>query len=101
MPCPSVYRSINEIVTAIWMKPLLRILSSFQGNQITLVIANDAYRDVLLNWLISAFIMSHPPIDNILVVCLDTKLYNLLQSRDIPSILAPFSSVLNTKQRLW
>ena len=97
MPCPCVYRSINEIVTAIWMKPLLRILSSFQGNQVTLVIANDAYRDVLLNWLISALIMSHPPIDNILVVCLDTKLYNLLQSRDIPSILAPFSSVLNTK----
>ena len=53
------------------MKPLLRILSSFQGNQVTL--------------------------DNILVVCLDNKLYNLLQSRDIPSILAPFSSVLNTK----
>ena len=97
MPCPSVYRSINEIVTAIWMKPLLRILSTFQGNQVTLVIANDAYRDVLLNWLISALIMSHPPIDNILVVCLDNKLYNLLQSRVIPSILAPFSSVLNTK----
>ena len=97
MPCPSVYRSINEIVTAIWMKPLLRILSSFQGNQVTLVIANDAYRDVLLNWLISALIMSHPPIDNILVVCLDNKLYNLLQSRDISSIIAPFSSVLNTK----
>ena len=100
MPCPpSVYRSIKEIVTAIWMKPLLRILSSFQGNQVTLVIANDAYRDVLLNWLISALIVSHPPIDNILVVCLDNKLYNLLQSKDIPSIVAPFSSVLNTKHK--
>ena len=97
MPCPGVYRPTNEIATAVWMKPLLRILSSFEGRQVALVIADDAYRDVLLNWLISARIVSLPPLENIVVVCLDQKLYSLLQLKEIPSIIAPFNSVLNTK----
>ena len=99
MPCPKVYRPVREIVTASWMKPLLRILSSFEEKQVTLVIANAAYRDVLLNWLISAKVASNPPIENIIVVSLDNILYQLLQSRDIPSIIAPFSSLLNTNHR--
>ena len=99
MPCPKVYKSVPELVMAPWMKPLLSILSSFEGRHVTLVIANNAYRDVLLNWLISAKIVNKPPIENILVVSLDGNLYRLLQSRDIPSILAPFSTVLNSKHR--
>jgi hypothetical protein len=99
MPCAKVYKSVPELVMAPWMKPLLSILSSFEGKQVTLVIANNAYRDVLLNWLISAKIVSQPPIENILVVSLDGGLYRLLQSRDIPSILALFSTVLNGKHR--
>ena len=99
MPCPKVYKPVKEIVVASWMKPLLQILSSFEGNQVTLVIANNAYRDVLLNWLISAQLVSKPPLENIIVVSLDHDLYSLLHSRDIPSIQAPFSTVLNTKHR--
>ena len=99
MPCPKVYRPVGQIRTATWMKPLLHILSSFEGKQVTLVIANSAYRDVLLNWLISALIVSQPPLENIVVVCLDHVLYRLLQSKDIPSVVAPFSTVLNTKYR--
>ena len=99
MPCPKVYQPVANIVMSPWMKPLLRVLSSFEGKQVTLVIANNAYRDVLLNWLISAKIISKPPIQNVLVVALDSTLYRLLQSKDIPSILAPFSTVLNRKHR--
>ena len=97
MPCRKVYKPVSEIVMASWMKPLLRILSSLEGKQVTLVIANNAYRDVLLNWLISAKIVSKPPLENIIVVCLDNTLHRLLQSRDIASIVAPFSTVLNAK----
>lgn len=99
MPCPKVYKPVKEIVKASWMKPLLQILSSFKGKQVTLVIANSAYRDVLLNWLISAKVASNPPLENIIVVCLDHILYQLLKSRDIPSIVAPFGSVLNAKHQ--
>ena len=99
MPCRKVYRPVKEIVTASWMKPLLRILSSFEGKQVTLVIANKAYQDVLLNWLISARVKCNPPIENIIVVCLDGDLYKLLQSRNIPSIVAQFGTVLSTNYR--
>ena len=99
MPCRKVYRPVKEIVMASWMKPLLRILSSFEGKQVTLVIANTAYQDVLLNWLISARVECNPPIENIIVVCLDGDLYKLLQSRNIPSIVAQFGTVLSTNHR--
>ena len=94
MPCRKVYKSPHDILLAPWMKPLLKILNSVEGRQVTLVIANSLYKDVLLNWLISA-ITCKPSIENIVVVCLDRKLHQILIARDIPSILAPFSSLLN------
>ena len=94
MPCPKVYRSTHKILSAPWMKPLLNILNSVEGRQVTLVIANSLYKDVLLNWLISA-ITCKPPIENIVVVCLDRMLHHILIARDIPAILAPFNSLLN------
>jgi len=67
------------------------ILSAFskRSKQVTLVLANHAYQDILLNWLISATIVAKPPIENILVVALDRQLYSLLQMREVPSIYVP------------
>ena len=102
LPCPyDVYRPVSEVMQAEWVHPLLKILNRFskRSKQVTLVLANHAYQDVLLNWLISAVVVAKPPIKNILVVALDKQLYELLQKRQVPSILVPFSSILNMKHR--
>jgi len=102
LPCwRDVYKPVSDVMQSDWMKPLLRILSAFskRSKQVTLVLANHAYQDILLNWLISATIVAKPPIENILVVALDRQLYSLLQMREVPSIYVPFTTILNTKYK--
>ena len=102
LPCPyNVYKPVSEVMQAEWVHPLLKILDRFskRSKQVTLVVANHDYQDVLLNWLISAMVVAKPSIKNILVVALDKQLYELLQKRQVPSILVPSSSILNTKHR--
>ena len=100
LPCPrNVYKPVSEVMQAEWVHPLLKILNRFskRSKQVTLVLANHAYQDVLLNWLISAVVVAKPPIKNILVVALDKQLYELLQKRQVPSIFVPSFSILSTK----
>ena len=104
LPCPrDVYKPVSEVMQAEWVDPLLTILDKFskRSKQVTLVVANHAYQDVLLNWLISAVVVAKPPIENILVVALDKQLYELLQKRQVPSsyasISVPLFSILNMK----
>ena len=102
LPCPyNVYKPVSEVMQAEWVHPLLKILNRFskRSKQVTLVLANHDYQDVLLNWLISAMVVAKPPIKNILVVALDKQLYELLQKRQVPSIFVPSSSILNMKHR--
>ena len=102
LPCPrDVYKPVSEVMQAEWVDPLLTILDKFskRSKQVTLVVANHAYQDVLLNWLISAVVVAKPPIQNILVVALDKQLYELLQKRQVSSIFVPSYSILNTKHR--
>ena len=104
LPCPhDVYKPVSEVMQAEWVDPLLTILDKFskRSKQVTLVVANHAYQDVLLNWLISAVVVAKPPIENILVVALNKQLYELLQKRQVPSsyasISVPLFSILNMK----
>ena len=104
LPCPrDVYKPVSEVMQAEWVDPLLTILDKFskRSKQVTLVVANHAYQDVLLNWLISAVVVAKPPIENILVVALDKQLYDVLLKRQVPSsyasISVPLFSILNTK----
>ena len=102
LPCPhDVYKPVSEVMQAEWVDPLLTILDKFskRSKQVTLVVANHAYQDVLLNWLISAVVVAKPPIENILVVALDKQLYDVLLKRQVPSIFVPSYSILNMKHR--
>ena len=102
LPCPhDVYKPVSKVMQAEWVDPLLTILDRFskRSKQVTVVVANHAYQEVLLNWLISAVVVAKPPIENILVVALDKQLYELLQKRQAPSIFVPSFSILNTKHR--
>ena len=99
LPCPGVYKPTGEVMQSFWVKPLLQILSKFASKQVTLVIANRAYEDILLNWLISATITTVPPIKNILVVAMDEGLHYRLRQRGIPSIYAAAVSLFEHRHR--
>ena len=100
LPGPvGVFRPVPEVLNASWVWPLLKFLSSVDSKQITLVLANTAYQEVLLNWLISATVVVEPPIENILVVSLDRILYRMLQQKGIDTIYVEYTSILNDGHR--
>ena len=99
LPCPGVYKPTDEVMQSYWVKPLLQLLSNATARLVTLVVANRAYEDILLNWLISATVTTSPPIRNIVVVAMDEGLHYLLQYRGIPSIYAAATSLFVCKHK--
>ena len=52
----------------------------------SLVTATQEHEDVLINWLISAYMVAILPLNNVLVLSLSQPLHKLLVSRSIPSL---------------
>ena len=54
--------------------------------QVTVVFSDVKYASSLLNWLVSALVMTSPPLKNIIVISLDEELQALLDNKDIASV---------------
>ena len=54
--------------------------------QVTVVFGDAKYASSLLNWLVSALVMTSPPLKNIIVISLDEELQALLDNKDIASV---------------
>ena len=94
LPVPFATKPIKELLQTEWVKELQAFLTTVTAGPITIVSSDYNYRDVLLNWLISATIKVKTPPSNILVLSLDESLYRLLQAREIPCIhIAPASLI--------
>lgn len=66
-------------------------------NQVTVIVGNTNYTLSLLNWLVSAFIKTIPPLENVIVICLDKTLHTLLNKKDIPSVYVDPETVIRGK----
>lgn len=77
-----------------WIEELKSILRSWRGEKrLIMVTSNSAYKDVLLNWLLSAILVARVSLDQILIVSLDEHIRLLMQERDLSSIYVPSSSL--------
>ena len=76
---------VATILQSEWVHSLKEFLGT-SSKQISIVTANWEHEVVLLNWLISAFHVASPPVDNVLVLSLSRKLYDLLKSKNIPVV---------------
>ena len=85
-PQPHYSRPDSVLHQSHWVQQLHDFLSTVEGNQVSLVTANQEHRDVVLNWLISAYMVAKPPVKNVLVLTLDKPLHDLLQGRGIPTL---------------
>ena len=86
-PQPKALRPVQELLVSEWMRELQQILSSLHSLQLTVVFSNQAYTEVLLNWLIAALARASLDLSQLLVVALDHKLHSLLREKEINSIL--------------
>ena len=91
-------KPLGMIMQTPWAPKLRDIVANmtFSGSLVDLqqprrqvtVVFGDArqYASSLLNWLVSALVMTSPPLKNIIVISLDEELQALLDDKDIASV---------------
>ena len=94
MPCPGIFLPAEKLLETDWMASLKQFLSGLTTKRVNFVTANSQYTDELLNWLILAHVSINPPMQNVLVLALDSELYELLHSKKIPCVFIPAEMML-------
>lgn len=85
-PQPAFSRSSAKLLHSYWVNELQKYLKSIQGKELSLVTSTIEHTDVLLNWLIAAFIKIDPPLKNVLVLSMDYHLHSSLIRHKISSL---------------
>ena len=94
-PHPVLYRPVDVILKAGWVTKLKGYLNSVNpSRQVIVTEATHDFIGNLVNWLISATIVSEVPLQYILVLCFDQHTYDLLAERNINSLYIPYHSLL-------
>ena len=100
LPEPAATRPLEEILQSEWVGQLKAFLGTVSSGPVTLVSSDYGYREVLLNWLMSAMIRLAKPLSNILALSLDASLYRLLASKGIPCVYISPNALLRPSIKL-
>lgn len=91
-----VVKSTGDLLNAEWVAQLKALLGKLHvENQIAFVIANSDFLESALNWLVAAQVRLDPPILNVIVLCLNRDVFDVLDHRAIPSVFIDPSTVAN------
>ncbi len=85
----------DDVLNAPWVSVLRETLHKFPSKQLNLVASNGQFRSILLNWLIASLVKLSRPLDNVLVIALDSDLHTLLQERGISSVYVSNTTVVS------
>ncbi len=94
-PQPQFSLPDRELLQSDWVTSLKVFLSGVKGKQISMVTSTQEHVGVLINWLISAYIVADPPLENVLVLSLGERLHELLVNRGIASLLVTPEMVIH------
>ena len=93
-------KDVNKIAKTGWVKQLAVIMETWPDNRtVFMVTANTRYLSSLLNWLISAVLKAHTPLNQILVISMDQNIHQLLQKRTISSVHVQPRSLFHNSSR--
>ena len=98
LPVPLATLPLSQLLHTHWLQALKNFLNSLNPHSgpVTIVSSDYSYREVLLNWLISAHVRVDRPLSNVLVLSLDASLYTLLKDRGVACIHIPPHSLLSS-----
>ena len=96
-PQPTYSRSPYRLLHSAWVKELQKYLKSVNGNEISVVTSTVEHMDVLMNWLIAAYIKITEPLENIMVISMDKVVHDTLVERGIPSLFVHKDMVIKPK----
>ena len=72
-----------------WVKQLRHTTMQLTGQQIVLLLSDERYLDVLLNWMVHVVLVSPLTLKNVLIISLDTVTHQILQHKQFHSIYVP------------
>ena len=87
--------TLKKVLQSSWVSQLQTFVSDIGSlnSPINLIASDFIQRHLVLNWLITAQLMAKEPLQNILVISVDSALNHLLESHSIPSIYVPPQTV--------
>ena len=102
LPTPKATLPLTQLVRCPWMTELRDYLTSIaKGPRLVSLVSSDyKYREVLLNWLVTAQVKVDKPLSNVLVLSLDKSLHTLLREKAIPCVHIPTSCLLRPSLKL-
>ena len=98
LPVPFATLPLGQLLQVQWMKELWHYLNAVtpDSGPVTIVSSDYSYREILLNWLISALVQVDRPLSNVLVLSLDSSLHALLQGKGFACIHVPPEQLLRS-----
>ena len=96
LPVPLATLPLDRILHTGWLQALKKFLHTLKPDSgpVTIVSSDYKYREILLNWLISALVQVDRPLSNVLVLSLDSSLHALLQGKGFACIHVPLEQLL-------
>ena len=95
-PAQPVVKSKEELLQSKWVQELKSVLQTMNSKQLILTQADGEYKEVFLNWLISAVLKSNVPIEQILVISMNKSVHEILVKRGFRSVLVLVKDVLRS-----
>lgn len=89
-----VLRSTDQVLKSPWAVKLKDMLGVTK-KLVSAVFTNSAYMESALNWLVAAKVRLDPPLDDIIVFCMDRRVFSILNELEIPSIYIDPRTVIN------
>ena len=98
LPVPFATLLQGQLLQVKWIQELRDYLNTVtpDSGPVTIVSSDYSYREILLNWLISALVRVDRPLSNVLVLSLDSSLHALLQGKGFACIHVPPDQLLRS-----
>ena len=89
-----------------WVCDLYCEVKQMQSKQLTLLICNKDYLEVLVNWLAQAVLHAHHPVDSILIIATDSFTQDVMHHKGTHSVFISVDAVFNLTrigkvERIW
>ena len=79
-----------------WVRDLRHAVKQLTGRQVTLLVCDKNYLEVLVNWLIHSILYASQPAESILIVAFDSFTHRVLQSKGFHSVYIAPDAVINS-----
>ena len=80
-----------------WVRELYHRVKQVTGRQVTLLVSDKKYLDILVNWLAHAILYAFQPVNNILIISFDAFSHLVLRRKGFQSIYIPPHSIMKSQ----